>query len=186
MLVSGSCHRNYHSLGFNNRNLFSHRSGHQTSGTKATPSAEAQGAGGVGERLCSYFSCSYWLAAFFNWWHIMSLFLQGHLHPLHFQSSVLSLRTQFYKDSSLNDPGQTLPSAILPLPDKVMITSSGDEKKTCLFQGYLSLFCHQEYDRKICKSCLICCNQIQRSDHVHRLVRLVCNKIMFCSGSPKL
>lgn len=43
VLVSGSCHKNYHSLGFINRNLFSHSSGHQTSETKATPSVETWG-----------------------------------------------------------------------------------------------------------------------------------------------
>lgn len=82
--------------------------------------------GGRGERLCSHVSCSCWLAAFFNWWRTRPLFLQGHLHPLHFQSSVLSLQTQFYNDSFLDDPGPTLPSVALPLPDKVKITGSGD------------------------------------------------------------
>lgn len=109
LLVSGCCHKNYHSLGFNHWNLFSHSFGHQTSETKAIPSAEAwrrdcanpfPALAGLGHAL----TCG------------SSLFLQGHLHPLHFQSSVLSAQTRCYKDSSLDDPGQTLPSAVLPLP----------------------------------------------------------------------
>ncbi|CAO2594076.1 hypothetical protein LEMLEM_LOCUS7568 [Lemmus lemmus] len=42
-----------------------------------------------------------------------------------FQMVVTSLRL-FYEDSPLDDPGQTLPSTVLPLPDKVIITSFGD------------------------------------------------------------